>query len=160
MTNKERKEKIAICKAISQIARLVFKATDLCQITEEGCRRHKFTENIELCCRFCNHLEIGVGCKVDAPSCACGGCFFGWITERGVSPAAIEFFGKENEHTLCLLSMLRWLMYTQMPEIRIHGRLSVEEIFSKNAEKYSRAADTRFWRKLEEYNKYNNTDDI
>jgi hypothetical protein len=51
--------------------------------------------------------------------------------------------------------MLRWLMYTQMPEITIIGRLSVDEIFSKNANKYNEIADNRFWRELDKYNKHN-----
>jgi hypothetical protein len=150
MKNKEldEKHKKELCEAICKIAKLIFKATDLCQITEKGCRRHTFASNPQLCCRHCEHLETGKGCKVLSPSCACGGCYQGWITAEGVDPEAVSFFGKENEETLYLLSLLRWMMAGYIPHLTIYGRLSVDELFSDNPYQISHEGTKRFFEGL------------
>lgn len=104
MTNKE---KIKFCNEISKMARIIFKDYDLCQITEKGCKRYTFEQRPELCCKYCDHLKAGIGCKIHTISCATGGCFTDWITNNYIHSNAVDFFGKDKTKALKKLQLLQ-----------------------------------------------------
>jgi len=151
MKRQELKEKKEFCNLIVDIAKDVCKASNLCQITKKGCRRYTFEENPSLCCRFCKHLEIGVGCKVKALNCAMGACYSDWIQPRYLSSEALEFFGEEHLPTLLKLQLLKTIVEVNVGNV-FYSRLSVDESFSKNANVYSRISTNRFFRGLERNN--------
>jgi hypothetical protein len=138
-------EKKQFCTLIAKAARQICREANLCQITKEGCRRYKFTNNPSLCCKFCKHLIIGKGCRTDSVLCALGMCHVDWIGTNYISPDAIKFFGKENENTLKKLQLLKKAV-SIIVDIPLYSRLSVKENFSKNARKYSDVSDNKFFR--------------
>jgi hypothetical protein len=130
MTNKE---KIRFCNEISKMARIIFKDYNLCQITEKGCLRHTFEEKKELCCIHCDHLKVGIGCKVHTISCSTGGCFNDWISSTWISQRAISFFGEDKIEVLEKLQLLRKCAEV-ITEIRPLSRCSNTECFDEEAQ--------------------------
>ncbi len=140
-----RLEKKQFCTLIAKAARQICREANLCQITSKGCRRYKFADNPSLCCKFCKHLVLGKGCRTDSVLCATGLCYIDWICINRIHPEAIEFFGEKNMHILEKLQALRKVVSIVI-DIPLYGRLSTKENFSKNAKRYSDAANSKFFR--------------
>lgn len=146
MKRQELKEQKEFCSMIVNIARDVCASSNLCQITEEGCRRYNFKDEPSLCCMHCEHIEIGKGCKTECLSCSTGVCYYGWIQADYVDPRAIEFFGEEHRATLYKLAFLRKIVYDKLGPM-MYWRLSIKQSFSKNREKYVENAKKRYFKR-------------